>query len=224
MAGPAKRPEETQGSDHRQRSSRAVGIGHARAVAIELPSQLAHRSGMIYVLTYPEFETGVADRIARFRSEHEPDRAELVPPHVTLVFGLRTVQRSKFLSLCERVAERVPEFVAEFSTYEVTHDPFEKAYKLLLLASTGGQTLRELHEQLYDGPHQEELHPDHPYRPHMTVATNGEQSAVSKLDPSEIGAFPIAGTVRSLEIVELAGKQLHTLHTIPLRRRKSWPS
>lgn len=176
---------------------------------------------MIYVLTYPEFETGVADRIAKFRSEHEPERAELVLPHVTLVFGLRNVQRSKFLSLCESVAAQVPEFVAEFSTYEVTHDPFEKAYKLLLLASMGGQTLSKLHEQLYDGPHRHELHPDHPFRPHMTIATNGEQPVVEKLDPSEIGAFPLVGIIRSLEIVELAGKHLHRLQTIPLRKQKS---
>jgi len=175
---------------------------------------------MIYVLTYPEFELGVADRIARFRSEHEPERAALVPPHVTLVFGLRNVKRSKFLSLCESVAERVPEFVAEFSTYEVTHDPFEKAYKLLLLASMGGQTLSELHEQLYDGPHRDELHPDYPYRPHMTIATNGEQPVVEKLDPTEIGAFPITGKIKSLEIVELAEKHLHRLQTIPLREQK----
>lgn len=179
---------------------------------------------MIYVLTYPEFEANVAERIARFRSEHEPERAQLVPPHITLVFGLRNVRIPEFLLFCQRAAKRVSEFVTEFSTYEVTHDPFERTNKLILLGSTGGQTLFELHEQLYDGPHQAELHPDHPYRPHMTVATHSDQSVVEQLDVSEIGSFPITATIRALEVVVVAGNQLERLQTIPLGKQKSVPS
>lgn len=173
------------------------------------------------MLTYPEFETGVATKIARFRSSYEPERAKLVPPHVTLVFGLRYVQRSKLLSLCENVAEHASEFVTKFSEYEVIHDPFDGTYKLLLLASMGGQALSKLHKQLYDGPHRDELHPDHPYRAHMTIATNEDRAVLEKLDPSEIAAFPLTGRIHSLEIVELAGKRLNKLQTFRLRGHRS---
>ena len=200
----------------------SVGMdGCAKPQAIEIRTQTFHRRGMIFVLAYPEFETRVAERIARFRAANEPERAKLVPPHVTLVFGLRTVKVPEFLSLCDSVAKGASEFVTDFPTHEITHDPFENAHKLLLLSAVGGRRLVDLHERLYDGPQRAELHPDHPFRPHMTVATHRERSVLEQLDISELGALPITGAIRSLEIVDLVDQQLRRLRTIPLQKRMS---
>ena len=133
---------------------------------------------MIYVLAYPQFEPSVAERIRRFRIENEPARAELVPPHVTLVFGLTNILPHEFQEHCEAVASRSSQFEVSFVSEEITHDPFEKTHKLLLVSSTGSSQLAALHEQLYEGVQRAERKDDIPYRPHMTVATNPDRTII----------------------------------------------
>jgi hypothetical protein len=173
---------------------------------------------MIYVLAYPEFEPSVAGNIARFRQTHEPEKAKLVRPHVTLVFGLRGVRQLEFVASCEKVAEGVPAIAVDFDSTEIVHDPFEKTFKLFFLNSKGRDALKALHERLYDGPRRSELHPDIPFRPHMTVATHSDRAIIERLDASEIGAFPISGIIRALEVVQQVQETLVRLRTIPLRK------
>lgn len=170
---------------------------------------------MIYVLAYPQFEPSVAERVRRFRTENEPARAELVPPHVTLVFGLMNIRPHEFLEHCEAVANRSSQFEVSFVSEEITHDPFEKTYKLLLVSSTGSFQLAALHEQLYEGAQMAERKDDIPYRPHMTVATNPDRTPVERLDTSSLGGFPLLGTIRALEVVKLENGRLHHLRTTP---------
>jgi 2'-5' RNA ligase len=186
--------------------------------AVELRYQLRQRRRKIYVLAYPEFEPSVAENIARFRHAHEPERAELVEPHVTLVFGLVGVRPVEFAASCEEVAVGVFEIEVDFAATEIVHDPFEKTYKLFLMNSTGRDELTALHERLYDGPHRFELHPAIPFRPHMTVATHSDRAIIERLDAAAIGVFPNAGKIRSLVIVELVEKTLVRLRTIPLQK------
>jgi 2'-5' RNA ligase len=192
-------------------------VSYADKDAVELRSQLRQRCRMIYVLAYPEFEPSVAGNIARFRHAHEPERAKLVEPHVTLVFGLRGVRPQEFVASCEKVAVGVPEIEVDFAATEIVHDPFEETYKLFLLNTTGRDDLTALHERLYDGPQRSELHPVIPFRPHMTVATHSDRAIIERLDAAAIGAFPIAGKIRALEIVELVERTLVRLRTIPLQ-------
>ena len=88
---------------------------------------------MIYVLAYPRFEERLAAMIARFRAAHEPERAELVPPHVTLVFGSDPANRESISAACHAVADRTPELDVEFGGFEVSYDPFERRHKLMLI-------------------------------------------------------------------------------------------
>jgi len=141
---------------------------------------------MIYVLAYPQFEPNVIERIRRFRTENEPARAELVPPHVTLVFGLMIIRPHEFLEHCVAVANRSSQFALSFVSEEIAHDPFEKTYKLLLVSSTGSSQLAALHEQLYKGAQRAEQKEDIPYRPHMTIATNPDQTLVERLETSSL--------------------------------------
>jgi 2'-5' RNA ligase len=195
-----------------------ASVSNADEAAVELRSQFSQRCRMIYVLAYPDFEPSVAGNIARFRRAHEPERAKLVEPHVTLVFGLRGVRPLEFVASCEKIAVDVSEIAVDFVATDIVHDPFEKTYKLFLLNSTGRDDLTALHERLYDGLNRSELHPAIPFRPHMTVATHSERAIIERLDATEIGAFPISGKIRALEIVELVEKTLVRLRTIPLRK------
>lgn len=171
---------------------------------------------MIYVLAYPEFEPGVAESINRFRTAHEPERAKLVPAHITLVFGLRKAQPCEILVFCEDVARHVSELSVEFATSEIVYDPFERAHKLFLLSSNGTRALTALHKELYSGPHRAELNLDIPYRPHMTIATHEDRTIIEQLDVGAIGALPISGKISALQVVEHIDNRLHRLRTIQL--------
>lgn len=173
---------------------------------------------MIYVLAYPQFEPSVAERIRRFRVANEPARAMLVPPHVTLVFGLMKIRPHEFLGHCEAVADRTSQFDVSFVSGEVTHDPFEKTHKLLLLSSAGSSQLAALHQQLYEGPHRAKLKVDISFHPHITVATNPDRTIIERLDISSLGGFPLFGTIQALEVVKLAYGRLHHLRTIPFAK------
>ena len=173
---------------------------------------------MIYVLAYPQFEPSVAERIRRFRIANEPARAMLVPPHVTLVFGLMNIRPYEFLAHCEAAADQSSQFDVSFVSGEVTYDPFEKTHKLLLVSSAGSSQLAALHQQLYEGAQRAELKVDIPYRPHMTVATNPDRTIIEHLDISSLGGFPLFGTIRALEVVKLANGRLHCLRTIPFAK------
>jgi 2'-5' RNA ligase len=181
---------------------------------------MQQRHAMIYVLAYPRFEPRVARNIAAFRSAHEPERAILVDPHITLVFGVRIAEPGAFAAFCQRAASRAREIPVEFSGSEIGYDPFEKTHKLFLVSSVGTDDLLALHERLYDGPHRRTLHPGISFKPHMTVASNRDQSIIERLDVMEIGSFPIAGRICALEVVELADNKLHLLQSIPLQRQK----
>ena len=61
---------------------------------------------MIYVLAYPVFEPMSAERINAFRAKHEPDRAKLVPPHVTLVFGVADEHLKTVSTLVDSVSAK----------------------------------------------------------------------------------------------------------------------
>ncbi|MDU8909645.1 2'-5' RNA ligase family protein [Aestuariicoccus sp. MJ-SS9] len=172
---------------------------------------------MIYVLAYPEFERGVAQGIDRFRSLHEPDRARMVRPHITLVFGSRREDADTLLGLCEDVSRTTPKLTIAFSGTKVAWDPFDKAHKLFLTCGRGARTLTALHRRLYEGPHRHDLRSDLPYAPHMTVATNADQTVIEGLDVADIGALPITGTVKALELVEATGDRLNARATIPFR-------
>lgn len=177
---------------------------------------MPQRSSMIYVLAYPKFEADILRSILTFRSAHEPDRAGLVAPHITLVFGVQNSTPSEIAKHCELVATRTTTISVEFPSWEIVYDPFEKTHKIFLVTSTGTDRVTALHQQLYDGPHRSELHPDMPYKSHMTVATNVDRSVLEAVDVASIGTFPMKATIRSLEVVSLTDSRLSVIGSIPL--------
>ncbi len=173
---------------------------------------------MIYVVAYPKFETLLARQIDRFRSIHEPERAKLVRPHVTLMFELKQTEPAQVSELCRSVASATPKLSVEFVDSTVAYDPFEKAYKLFLVCGKGKGALRKLHGQLYDGLHRVELNDELPFIPHMTIATHADRPVIEQLDVADIGKFPMAGTIRSLELVELVDGMLNELESVPFSK------
>lgn len=186
--------------------------------AVEVTSEARQGDTMIYVLAFPEFAPQVAQKIDKFRARHEPDRAQLVDPHVTLVFGVAVHHKECLKNLCATIAQDTHAFRVSFDRFEARYDPFEQKHKIFLICGDGAQTVTALHKDLYDGPHQSELYQDHPYEPHMTVATHPDRAHIDGLDKTDIQQeLPITGTIRAIELVELSNGALTTLETYSLK-------
>lgn len=171
---------------------------------------------MIYVLAYPNFNEQVTCRLDDFRCIHEPERAKLVAPHVTLVFGVPQKLAEDVVHISRQVANITSPFSLEFLNHEISYDSFEEVHKISLGCSKGANFLISMHEKFYQGPLQDELHVDIPYRPHMTIGANANISKLENVDISTIGSFPIKAEIKSLNVVELSGNKLHTINSIKL--------
>lgn len=174
---------------------------------------------MLYVVAFPQFEPATARRIDAFRAQHEPARARLVAPHLTLMFGVRTTSAQFICALCDQVAQDVPAFDIAFTQSEIVHDPVEGAYKCVLVAGSGYERATALHHRMYAGPHRAELDPRIPYRAHMTVATNDMRDKLAEIDAADLGALPIRSTVDAMHVVRLSEGTLETLCSVPLSER-----
>lgn len=173
---------------------------------------------MLYVLAYPEFAPSILEKIETFRLLHEPARAKLVSPHVTLVFGLKTASPTDVIARCETEAERLAEFHISFADTTTVFDPYERMHKLLLVCTEGRDQLTAIHENLYAGAYREEFNSDIPYVPHMTVATQQAKEDVASLDVGDMSDLPITAHVKALSVVEHLGERLKPLATVPLSR------
>ncbi len=174
-----------------------------------------HPPSVIYVLGYPDFEPLLAERIAAFREKHEPRRAKLVPPHLTLVFGVKEEHLQAVAKRVEDVSRQTQVFSIAFDATTVDFDPFEQKYKIFLLCGEGCEQISALHNQLYEADYRRELVSSPPFRPHMTIATYDKNEDIMRVDVSEAGSLPIYGRLRGLEIVRFADGTLETLKTVP---------
>ncbi|MEM1302645.1 MAG: 2'-5' RNA ligase family protein, partial [Pseudomonadota bacterium] len=117
----------------------------------------SHSHFVIYVLAYPVFDPETAERLHAFRVRHEPDRAKLVAPHITLVFGVADAHLGALSDLLDTVSAQAQPVQVIFDRYVIEFDPFEGKHKLFLLCGAGSQRITALHTGLYDGDHRSEL-------------------------------------------------------------------
>ncbi|MGR3502462.1 2'-5' RNA ligase family protein [Pseudaestuariivita sp.] len=171
---------------------------------------------MLYVLAYSVFAPESAARIDAFRAAHEPERARLVRPHITLVFGVSAQHQQAVSDLVDHVAAETRVMPVVFDQHAIRHDPFENKHKLFLLCGAGGDHVTTLHRQLYDGPHRAELSADHPFEPHLTVASYDALAKLEQADLSALGPLPIPATLTALDLVQLEAGCLRTLKSAPL--------
>ncbi|MEX0285258.1 MAG: 2'-5' RNA ligase family protein [Paracoccaceae bacterium] len=164
------------------------------------------------MLAYPEFTHDVAAQIDAFRAAHEPDRARMVAPHVTLVFALPDVEE-RTLSKWRDVTASTPAFSVSFAKARPEFDPHEGTHKLFLDCDAGSDELSRLHIALNEAAGASVV-PS--YQPHMTVATNRDADRIAALDLSELPPLPFYGQVKQLVAERLEDGMLTTLAQLPL--------
>ena len=174
-------------------------------------------AAVLYVLSVPTWETGVGERIEAFRGMYEPERAALVPAHITLVFGVHGISADDLIAHVAEVARRIASFRVTFSAAEIYEDIIDGGYKLFLMIDAGADMLSRLHEAMYAGPLRSERKADIRYRPHMTIATaetvQGVQIALA--DVPALG-LPLSATVEDLRVCATRQNGTETIATVAL--------
>ena len=117
---------------------------------------------------------------------------------------------------CRDLAAKTRAFTVTFASAQRVYDPFEKTHKLFLICDTGADTLTKLHNGFYTGPLLKEMDPDHPFRPHMTVATQSTGDEIDRLDPGLLGPLPITAQIDALALVKFTRGTLHPVATVSL--------
>lgn len=172
---------------------------------------------MLYVLACPKFAPNDLAIITAFRAEFEPQRAQMVPPHLTLMFGTTAMTEDEARGVAERVAASASPFDIVFAERLLVHDPIENNEKLFLLPETGAAQVRDLHNALYARRADGELRADIPYEPHMTIATCGDVSAAeAALAASARIPLPMKAVIEGLTVVELIDSRLRTIAQLAL--------
>jgi 2'-5' RNA ligase len=163
---------------------------------------------MLYVLSYPVLAPADAERIEAFRRIHEPKRAVLVRAHITLVFGVRSINVEDLASQVATLAGSTVPFAVTFDHAEQTESP-GGLHNVFLLANEGAGKLESIHRELNTDSLSSKLLPNLPFRAHMTVATSDspDRARVAMKETSGIG-LPIRGSVDALDVVALKDGQI----------------
>jgi 2'-5' RNA ligase len=170
---------------------------------------------VFYVLAYPEFAPADRGMLRKFRAEFEPERAEMAPPHLTLMFGTRAVAEKQVTELARAAAARVSRFEIVFTERKLVTDPLDATTKLFLLPCEGVAQITQLHDMIYAGLPASELRADIPYAPHMTVATCADaRRAQEALTASARLALPLRAWIEAMTVVALADAALRELAAI----------
>jgi 2'-5' RNA ligase len=175
---------------------------------------------MLYVLSYPVLTKADNERIEAYRRAYEPERARLVRAHVTLVFGVRSIETNDLVSRVAALATKRSAFAVIFDRAEQTESP-GGVHNIFLLTSEGAFALETMHQELYAGSLGPELLPGMPFRAHMTVATASSPDLIQPAmkDVPKLG-LPIRGLINTLNVVLLENGTLADLGRFPLKREQ----
>lgn len=174
---------------------------------------------MLYVLCLPRFAAADADRIDAFRRRHEPARATLVPPHLTLVFGTAMACRPVLETALAALAATEPTFDLTLGDPHTHLDDGRREYAFYLRALDGTVPLTRLHAALHDGSGLPTRRPDTPFDPHLTLTgapEAGPVTAAAAAFAADAWPLPVRGHVDAAEIVQLLEGRLDRLTRVPL--------
>lgn len=122
------------------------------------------------VAIFPELEN--ADLITRIRHKFDP-LAELVPPHITLVFPFESESNQS------EIRSHIRNAIADMAPFHVRFSGVtgHEGEYLFLNVKEGNDQLIALHDRLYSGLLRSFLSFEHTFVPHMTVGRLLDKSA-----------------------------------------------
>ena len=164
---------------------------------------------MLYVLAYPKFQPRDLAAVEQFRSAFEPQRARMVRAHVTLVFGVTSIDEVSLAEVTLFAARAVKCFNICFSKRQTVFDPLDRLHRVFLLPSVGHDVVASIYQMLHRGVLSSQKRFETGFEPHMTIATTDDvaraEAATTKAEEIKL---PIWGTIDELTVVKRNGDHL----------------
>jgi hypothetical protein len=168
----------------------------------------------VFVIAPLVLEPADAERVELLRKTYDPNAA-IVPPHVTLVYGVDDGLESEALRWARIQAGAFARASLRFTLATVARDYENSAWYLFLMPKQVPAALAELHRRLNSGPLAGA--PDLPFDAHLTLGRFQERvlaDAVAR-DCNAAG-IGIAAGIESLEVVLFDGKDVRNRTSLPL--------
>lgn len=173
----------------------------------------------LYTLAYPALTVVDRQFLNAFRGMHDQDRAQLVAPHFTLLFGSSALTERDYLQHVQAIAETSTplRFCCRYAMLGAD-DQDDTAY-VFLVPDEGWSGLSLLHDRLYTGAMTPLLRLDLPFVPHITIGSLKDRSAAKQLcDDLNARGICIEGEVNRLSVVASDGGALNNVASYPLQR------
>lgn len=168
----------------------------------------------VFVIAPLALQPADAERVALLRKTYDPN-ATVVPPHVTMVFGVDDGLESEALRWARIQAGAFAATSLRFTLATVQRDYENSAWYLFLMPKQIPAILMELHRRLNSGPLQNA--PDVAFDAHLTLGRFQERvlaDAVAR-DCNAAGVG-IEARISGLEVVLFDGKTARNRTSLPL--------
>jgi 2'-5' RNA ligase len=168
----------------------------------------------VFVIAPLTLQPADAERVALLRKTYDPN-ATVVPPHVTMVFGVDDGLESEALRWVRIQAGAFAAAALRFTLATVARDYENSAWYLFLMPKAIPPALSELHRRLNSGPLQGA--PDGVFDAHLTLGRFQERvlaEAVAR--DCNASGVAIEARIASLEVVLFDGQDARNRTVLPL--------
>ena len=168
----------------------------------------------VFVIAPLSLQPADAERVALLRQSYDP-HVKVVPPHVTMVFGVDDGLESEAVRWARIQAGAFAAASLRFTLATVARDYENSAWYLFLMPKQIPPVLMELHRRLNSGPLQGA--PDVTFDAHLTLGRFQERvlaDAVARDSNAE--GVGIEVRIASLEVVLFDGKEVRNRTALPL--------
>jgi 2'-5' RNA ligase len=168
----------------------------------------------VFVIAPLVLQPADAESVALLRKAYDPN-AVVVPPHVTLVYGVDDGLESAVVRWARIQAGAFAAASLRFTLATVARDYENSAWYLFLMPKQIPAVLSELHRRLNSGPLQSAS--DMPFDAHLTLGRFQERvlaEAVAR--DSNAAGVKVEARIASLEIVLFDGKDARNRTVLPL--------
>jgi 2'-5' RNA ligase len=168
----------------------------------------------VYVIAPLDLDGGGSERIAGWRRAYDP-HAALVPPHVTLVFGLDEGMEARAVGWARTLAAATPPLALRYTRVAVTRDYENSAWYLFLMPREIPARLAALQARLNAGPLAGA--PEVPFDAHVTIGRFQERVLADAVAREANAAAPIIDArIASLEVLRFDGSVVTSTVSLPL--------
>jgi 2'-5' RNA ligase len=176
---------------------------------------------MHYVLlAYPKLSKADYDWIQQIRKVHDR-QFTIVEPHFTIVFPTAKLSEKEFVENIDNQHNNVKSFDFSLTKAVVEENHYPKYFQVHLVGNEKIEEIVALHDLYYVDALTTELRQDIPFTPHITVASNEDETVMQRL-ANEINAkhINVRGKIDAVVVGAFDGKKVSNIKEVKLVSNK----